>query len=148
MSVGRYLSIAMAKELRAGKALFLLAVAGVALGVASVLSIQLLNQGALGAFAGTVRAVSGEADVTVLGWAGALDEALLPDVLAVPGVRAAIPLWRAEVALDGAPGEGLELVGADLLAAIRAPWPLPRGALGAALVERGWVAVTPALAAE
>jgi putative ABC transport system permease protein len=146
--VRRYLAAAVAKELRAGKALFLLAVAGVALGVGSVLSIQLLNQGALGAFAGTVRAVSGEADATVLGWAGALDEALLDDVLAVPGVRAAIPLWRAEVALDGAPGEGLELVGADLLAALRSPWPLPRGALQDALVRPGWVAVTPALAAE
>ena len=60
-----------------GAALFALAVAGVALGVGSVLSIQLLNQGALGAFSGTVRAVSGEADLSVLGWAGALDEALL-----------------------------------------------------------------------
>ncbi|HEX9048976.1 MAG TPA: FtsX-like permease family protein, partial [Anaeromyxobacter sp.] len=148
MSVRSYLAVAFAKELRAGKALFLLAVAGVALGVGSVLSIQLLNQGALGAFAGTVRAVSGEADVTVLGWAGALDEALLGDVLPVPGVRAAIPLWRAEVALDGAPGEGLELVGADLLAAVRSPWPLPRDALADALVRPGWVAVTPALARE
>jgi putative ABC transport system permease protein len=146
--VRAYLAAAVAKELRAEKALFLLAVAGVALGVGSVLSIQLLNQGALGAFAGTVRAVSGEADVTVLGWAGALDERLLDDVLGVPGVRAANPLWRAEVALDGAPGEGLELVGADLLAAIRSPWPLPEGALGAALARPGWVAVTPALAAE
>jgi putative ABC transport system permease protein len=148
VSVARYLAVAAAKELRAGKALLALAVAGVALGVGAVLSIQLLNQGALGAFAGTVRAVSGAADATVLGWAGALDEALLDDVLSVPGVGAAVPLWRAEVALDGAPGEGLELVGADLLAAIRSPWPLPRGALGDALVRPGWVAVTPALAAE
>jgi putative ABC transport system permease protein len=59
--VRRYLPRAIAKEVRGGKALFLLAVAGVALGVASVLSIQLLNASALGAFAGTVRAVSGDA---------------------------------------------------------------------------------------
>ena len=85
--------------------------------VAAVLSIQLLNQGALGAFRGTVRAVSGDADLSVLGWAGALDEKLLPEVLAVPGVRAAVPLWRAEAALDGHPDVGLEIVGADLLAA-------------------------------
>jgi putative ABC transport system permease protein len=108
---------AAAKEVRAGRLPLALAVAGVALGVASVLSIQLLNQGALGTFAGTVRAVSGDADLSVLGWAGALDEALLPEVLAVPGVRAAVPLWRAEAALEGRPDQGLEIVGADLLAA-------------------------------
>jgi putative ABC transport system permease protein len=146
--VRRYLAAAVAKEIRAGKALLALAVAGVALGVGSVLSIQLLNQGALGAFAGTVRAVSGDADVSVLGWAGALDEALLDDVLAVAGVRGAVPLWRAEAAIEGAPGAGLELVGADLLAALRAPWPLPAGRLAEALRSPGWVAVTPALAAE
>ncbi|HEX9308719.1 MAG TPA: FtsX-like permease family protein [Anaeromyxobacter sp.] len=144
----RYLLRAAGKEIRAGRLLFALAVAGVALGVGSVLSIQLLNQGALGAFAGTVRAVSGEADLSVLGWAGALDETLLADVLAVPGVRAAAPLFRAEAALDGRPGEGLELVGADLVAAARTPWALPAGRLGAALTSPGWVAVTPELARE
>jgi len=146
--VRRYLALAVVKEIRAGRALFALAVAGVALGVGSVLSIQLLNQGALGTFAGTVRAVSGDTDVTVLGWTGALDEALLDDVLAVPGVRSAVPLWRAEAAVEGAPGQGLELVGADLLAAIRTRWPLPGGELAEALLRPGWVAVTPALAAE
>ena len=143
----RYLVRAAGKELRAGALLFALAVAGVALGVGSVLSIQLLNQGALGAFAGTVRAVSGDADLSVLPWAGGLDEALLPDVLATPGVASAVPLWRAEAALDGRPGEGLELVGADLLAAARAARALPPGSLSAAIASPGWVAVTPELAA-
>jgi putative ABC transport system permease protein len=144
-----YLVRAIARELRAARALFLLAVAGVALGVASVLSIQILNRSALGAFAGTVRAVSGEADLSVLGWAGSLDEALLDEVLAIPGVAAAVPLWRAEASVDGHPDASLELVGADLLqAAVRAPWRLPEGALGDALARPGWVAITPALAAE
>jgi putative ABC transport system permease protein len=159
----RYVVRAAAKELRGARLLFALAVAGVALGVGSVLSIQLLNQGALGTFAGTVRAVSGDADLSVLPWAGGLDEALLPAVLGTPGVASAVPLWRAEVALEARPGEGLELVGADLLAAalVRGPaasgdagagrartaWALPAGALSAALGTRGWVAVTPELAA-
>jgi putative ABC transport system permease protein len=145
----RYLLRAVGKELRAARALFLLAVAGVALGVGSVLSIQLLNRSALGAFAGSVRAVSGEADLSVLGWAGFLDERLLDEVLALPGVAAATPLWRAEAAVDGRADASLELVGADLLqAAVRAPWRLPEGELGEALTRRGWVAVTPALASE
>jgi putative ABC transport system permease protein len=169
----RYVLSAAAKEIRAGKALFALAVAGVALGVASVLSIQLLNQGALGAFSGTVRAVSGDADLTVLGWAGGLDEALLPEVLGVPGVRAARPLWRAEVAVEadrragttpvdggadrrdgaerggeGGVAAGLELVGTDVVLAVGAPWALPEGRIADALVRPGWVAVTPELAQE
>ena len=159
----RFLARAAAKEIRGARLLFALAVAGVALGVGSALSVQLLNQGALGAFAGTVRAVSGDADLSVLPWAGGLDERLLPVVLGTPGVASAVPLWRAEAALEARPGEGLELVGADLLAAALAPgppspraagpgrgrsaWALPAGALAAALGTPGWVAVTPELAA-
>ncbi len=142
------LARAALKEARAAPLLFALAVAGVALGVASVLSIQLLNQGALGAFSGTVRAVSGNADLSVLGWAGGLDETLFEEVLAVPGVAAAAPVWRAEAALEGHPGEGLEIVGTDLLAAAGASRPLPAVQLRDALSIRGWVAVTPELARE
>ena len=145
----RSLLRAAAKEVRGSRVLVALAVAGVALGVGSVLSIQLLNQGALGTFAGTVRAVSGDADLSVLPWAGGLDEAIHPEVLATPGVAWAVPLWRAEVSLDGRPGEGLELVGTDLLAASHAAaWTLPAGRLGEALASPGWVAVTPELARE
>ncbi|MFO0582728.1 MAG: FtsX-like permease family protein [Anaeromyxobacter sp.] len=166
----RYLAAAVAKELRAGRALFLLAVGGIALGVASVVSIQLLNRSALGAFAGTVRAVSGDADLTVLGPAGFLDEALLGEVLSTEGVAGALAMWRAPVALErpggGAPAgdADLELVGADLVAPVRVPWRLPsgdavvrtggeapvpasQGGLAAALGTPGWVAVTPELAA-
>jgi putative ABC transport system permease protein len=160
--VRRYLLPAVLKELRAGRALFLLAVGGIAVGVGSVVSIQLLNRSALGAFSGTVRAVSGEADLTVLGPAGFLDEALLDEVLSVPGVAAALPLWRAPVALSAASGaeaEGLDLVGADVLAPARVPWRSGQGSgrgapgggaggLSGALGTPGWVAVTPELAGD
>lgn len=141
-----YLARAAAKELRAGGALLPLAVAGVALGVAAVLSIQLLNAGALGAFSGTVRAVSGDADLSVLGVAGHLPEALLPEILETPGVRAAVPLYRVEAALEGG-GGALEVVGVDLLAPLGRPWAQGEGALAGALGTPGWVAVTPAMAA-
>jgi putative ABC transport system permease protein len=144
----RYLLRAIAKEVRGGKALFLLAVGGVALGVASVLSIQLLNRSALGAFSGTVQAVSGDADLSVLGYTGALDEALLPEVLATPGVAAATPLWRADVAVEGRPKATLEVVGVDLLAGGRRPGGLGPEVLAGALGTRGWVALTPAYAKE
>jgi putative ABC transport system permease protein len=142
-----YLARAAAKELRAGKALLPLAVAGVALGVAAVLSIQLLNGSALGAFSGTVRAVSGDADLSVLGVAGHLPEALLPEILETPGVGSAVPLYRVEVALEGRPGS-LEVMGVDLLAPTGRAWAQAEGALAGALGTPGWVAVTPAMAAE
>ena len=146
-----YLPRAVARELRGGKALLLLSVAGVALGVGSVLSVQILSGSALGAFSGTVRAVSGESDLAVLGWAGGLDEGLLPEVLATPGVAAAGPVWRGEAAVEGRPGAWLEIVGVDLLAPARAPAAAGAGrdpgALAAALGTRGWVGLTAAQAA-
>jgi putative ABC transport system permease protein len=144
--VTRYLVKAIGAHLRAAPLLFALAVLGVALGVASVLSIQVLNRGALAAFEGTLRAVGGEAQVAVLPRAGGrLDEGLLAAVLAEPGVAAAVPILRADPVLPGAGGR-LEVLGVDLLAPGRGGAALPAGSLAAALGERGWVAVTPALA--
>jgi putative ABC transport system permease protein len=144
--VRRYLGRALAAQLRGGRTLFALSVAGVALGVASVVSIQALNGSALGAFEGTVRAVSGEAALSILGRGPTLSDALLPQVLPEPGVRAAVPVYRLEAALDA--GGALELVGTDLFAPVRAPWALGPGDLGDVLGVRGWVAVTPELAGE
>ncbi|HEX6850500.1 MAG TPA: FtsX-like permease family protein [Candidatus Polarisedimenticolaceae bacterium] len=149
--MGRLLLLAFVAHFRAGKVLFLLTLAGVALGVASVVGIQILNRSALGAFEGSLQAVSGEADLSVLPRADVLDETLLPRVLATPGVAAAWPLWRVEVALAGEPEPRfLQVVGVDLFAAARIPWDgeAPPGDLGEALVKPGWVAVTPELAAE
>ena len=56
----RYFSKALGAHFRAGKSLSVLTVFGVALGVASVLSIQIINRNALAAFEGSVTAVSGE----------------------------------------------------------------------------------------
>lgn len=148
----RYLLRTLAARLRSGRALFLLTLFGVALGVASVLSIQILNRNALGSFAGTVKAVSGEADLTVLGRGPALDERAYPRALGVAGVAGAWPVHRVNVALGGERESYLEIVGLDLFAPVRVPWQ-PRAGEDAvdftrALSQPGWVAVTPALAAE
>ncbi len=144
----RYFLRALGTHFRAGRTLFFLAVFGVALGVASVLSIQIINRNALGAFEGGLRAVSGEADLTVFGLAPALREEIYPAVLAEPGVAAAWPLVRADVALGGRRGRFLEIVGLDLFAPLRLPWQVAPDGIAAALSTPGWVALTPALAAE
>ncbi len=144
----RYFAQALRAQLRGGRVLFLLAVAGVALGVGSVLSIQILNESALGAFAGSVRALSGDAQLSLVGRGPTLPDALLPRVLSEHGVRAAHPLYRLEAALAGERGAALEIVGADLFAPARLPLDLARGDIAAVLRTPGWVAVTPSLAAE
>ena len=145
----RYFARALAGQLRRGRTLFLLAVVGVAIGVGAVLSIQILNQSALGAFSGSVRALSGEAQLSVLGAGPTLPDAVLPQVLETSGVAAARPLFRVDVALEGERGASLEIAGADLFAAAgQLPWDLPLVRLADVLATPGWVAVTPQIARE
>jgi putative ABC transport system permease protein len=119
--VTRYFLRALARHLRRGKALFLLSFFGVALGVGAVLSIQIINANALAAFSGSMKAVSGEADCLVLGRTPAFDETLFAKVMGQPGVAAAWPLYRVEVALSGREESYLEVMGVDVFAPVRFP---------------------------
>ena len=150
-----YLRRGLVQHLRHSRTLLGLTVLGVALGVASVVAIQTLNQGSLRAFDGSVRAVSGQADLSVTGVLPFFDESLLPPVLADRDVTAAWPLIRANVAVRGRPDLNLDVVGFDVFAPVR--YPLqdaaatqadPNRALTDALTRPGWVAVTPELAAQ
>jgi putative ABC transport system permease protein len=143
-----YLMKALAVRLRSGRALFLLTVFGVALGVASVLSIQIINRNALAAFRGGMQAVSGEADFTVVGRGPSLAESIYPEVLAQPGVDAAWPIDRVGVALADERDVVLDIVGVDLFAPTRLPWKVEPADLGTALGTPGWIALSPAVAAE
>ena len=150
----RYFVRTMAAHLRTGGSLYLLTLLGVALGVAAVLSIQIINRNAIAAFTGSVKAVSGEADLSVMGYAPSLPEALYPRVLATAGVQAAWPLWRAAVALSEAPGPGegpatrgmLDLIGVDFFTPVDIPWQGEPTDPAEALSQPGWVALTPLLA--
>ncbi len=145
----RYLRRALAAEFRSGKGLVALSVMGVALGVGSVLSIRILDDGALGAFEGTVRAVAGDARLSVLGTSASFPEDRYPLVLSQPGVAEAIPIVRADVAVEGGGAPAfLEVLGVDLLAPVRLPWQGERGPVAEALLRPGWVAVSPGLARE
>ena len=137
----------LVERLRAGPVLFLLTLAGVALGVASALSIQILNRSALGAFEASSRAVSGESDLTVASRGPFLREEIFTAVLGTRGVAAAWPMLRTTVALPESDGSFLEIVGLDLYAGHPVPWKETPQDLAAALSEPGWIAVTPKLAA-
>ena len=142
----RYFTTAMAAHLRAGGSLYLLTVLGVALGVAAVLSIQIINRNAIAAFSGSVKAVSGEADLSVLGYTPSFPEDLYPRVLATPGVQAAWPLWRAAVAVPGGDNLMLDLIGVDFFTPVDIPWQGEPTDPAVALSQPGWVALTPLLA--
>ncbi len=144
----RYFLRGFAAHFRAGRSLFALSLLGVALGVASVLSIQIININALGAFKGSLQAISGEADLSVVGRAPVLDEALYPVVLSTKGVKAAWPLYRVQVTLAERQNLRLEIYGLDLFAPMDIPWKGETGDLSSFMSASGWVALTPPFAEE
>ena len=144
----RYFLRATGAHLAKAPSLFLLTVFGVALGVASVLAIQIINRNAIGAFSAGLRAISGEADLSVLGQTTTFDENLYPEVLGVEGVAAAWPLYQVDVALAERELFFLQIYGVDLFSPVRPPWSTSGEDLSRAVSQLGWLAVTPALAQE
>ena len=144
----RYFLRALIAHLHKAPALFFLSVVGVALGVASVVGIQIINQNAMGAFSAGIRAVSGEVDLTVLGQSTTFPEELYGQVLAVEGVAAAWPLYQIDVALADRDPFFLQVFGVDLLSSAGLPWSSSPEDLSQALFEPGWIALTPSLAQE
>ncbi len=144
----RYFFRALFGHLRGGLSLFLLSLAGVAIGVAAVLSIQILNLSALGAFEGSMEAVSGDADASIVGRAPTMPEEIYADVLSTPGVRAAWPLYRIDVALAEDENTFVEIIGVDLFTPVEVPWSGEPVEVADTLAVSGWVAITPGFAAE
>ena len=144
----RYFIRATRAHLGQAPSLFLLTVFGVALGVASVLAIQIINRNAIGAFSAGIQAISGEADLSVVGQATAFDESLFPQVLGMEGVAAAWPLYQVDVALAERDLFFLQIYGVDLFASVRTPVGATPEDLSDAVSELGWLAVTPVLARE
>jgi putative ABC transport system permease protein len=144
----RYFLRALKSQAHGGVTLFALSLFGVALGVASVLSIQIINLNAMGAFRGSMQAVSGGADIIILGRLPLLPERTYPDVLATRGVAAAWPIFRADVALGGGAHARayLEILGVDFFTPIDVPWEGGHVEVSEALGRPGWAAVSPTFA--
>ena len=114
----RYALKRFLKGLGARPVLFVLTVAGVALGVASVVSVQLLNQGAIAAFRQGLAVTSGGADLVVRPVGGSLSSGALARALGTPGVTDVQPAQRVSVLIEGvgdAPVRYQEILGLDLL---------------------------------
>ncbi|NNM33097.1 MAG: FtsX-like permease family protein, partial [Gemmatimonadetes bacterium] len=115
----RYVALQFLQGLRARPLLFLLTVAGVALGVASVVTVQLLNQGAISAFRRGLDATSGGSALIVRPRGPVLEADALATGLSTPGVDAVHPVHRISTRVLGA-SEGqirqLSVVGLDVMA--------------------------------
>ncbi len=118
----RYFYRTVSAHWRTNPVLYGLTVLGVALGVASVISIRILNQSAIASFAAGVRTIGGAADVVVTGKGGTLPDTFYPRVRGTPEVAAAWPVFETTVGLEGSPGTFVRLLGVDLLAPARDFW--------------------------
>lgn len=143
-----YLLRALAARWRTGKSLLILSWFGVTLGVASVLSIQILNRSAFAAFEGSVAAISGSADLSVVGMLPRFADSSYLTVIRDPAVARAWPLLQVAVAVEGRTDVVLDLYGVDLFQPTGLPLGDSGGEIGGPLVQPGWVAITPAFAAE
>ena len=117
-----YFLKAFLAHFRRARSLFFLTAFGVALGVASVLAIQIINLNAIGAFSAGIQAISGEADLSVVGQTSTFSEELYPVVLGTRGVAAAWPIYRVDVALADHDRFLLEVIGVDLFSPVHLPW--------------------------
>jgi putative ABC transport system permease protein len=120
-----------------------LAILGVALGVAVVVSIDLANVSASRAFAISTETIAGRATHQIVGGPRGLDEALYRRLRLELGLRTAAPLVEGYAAAPEHPGLTLHILGVDLLA--EAPFrpylapngAAPSGALTALFVQPG-----------
>jgi putative ABC transport system permease protein len=103
------------RSLRTRAARLGLAAAGVALGVALVVAVRIINDSTLGSFRGAITDLAGGAALQVRG-RGPFGEELVDRLNAVPGVERAVPVLTDTVfALDGpTAGDALALFATDL----------------------------------
>jgi putative ABC transport system permease protein len=101
--------------LQAGRDRVVLSILALALGVALVVAIDLMNAAVLDSFLDTVDGMAGRAALTVSAGEGlTFDEGLVAKVAAVPGVRLAVPLVTGIAFPDDGSGELLTVHGVDL----------------------------------
>ncbi len=89
-----------------------LTIAGVAIGVATVVGIAAINRSVMDAFRSTIDTIAGKADLTIGGHP--FEEELVAKVRAVPGVTHAAGTLTRTCAVPAFPGERLLILGMNL----------------------------------
>lgn len=143
----RIVLTAIRAHFRSGLLLLALTVFGVALGVGSVVSIQLINRSAVASFEAGVDAIYGEVDLSIVARGPAFADELYPRALATPGVARAWPRidLLVRVAGDG-PRPFLELKGVDLARPGDLPIDTAADVRGSPFSDQAFVAISRPLA--
>ncbi len=103
------------RHVRASFGRIIISIVAVALGVALVVAVQLMNAAVLNSFLNAVDAVAGRAALTVTAGDGVtFPEAVAEMVATIPGVELAVPLVSAVAFPDDGSGEPLTVHGIDL----------------------------------
>ncbi len=112
MNLLKHISI---RRLRLQKVNALMTVVGICLGVAAIVSIDIVNKSVSRSFEDTINRVTGRASLQVTGAASGFPESMLERVQAVPGVEYAVPVIDTQGILVGAKERALMILGVDVL---------------------------------
>lgn len=93
----------------------LLTVAGIGIGVATLVGIAAINHSVMQAFRSTIDTIAGKADLTAGAEETGMPEALLDQVRELPGVAHAAGSVNVVAPVKDSPGENLFIMGIDLL---------------------------------
>jgi putative ABC transport system permease protein len=115
--LGRLLQAVSLPRLREHRLRTSLSVFGVALGVAMLVAVIIVNGSVVRGVTATVEDLAGKTDLQVSAGSGGFAEALLDQVKATPGVLHAVPSVQQTVTVrdQRAPSERLMLIGVDML---------------------------------
>ena len=117
------LARASARYLLRHPAQLALALAGIALGVAVVVGVDLANDSARRAFEVSVDLVRGRSTHQLVGLDGTLPESLYPRLRARLGIHRAAPVIESRILLPDLPGRSYTLLGVDPLPELLVPAP-------------------------
>ncbi|HSI03408.1 MAG TPA: hypothetical protein VLC93_02975, partial [Myxococcota bacterium] len=135
----RYFVRALAAMVGKSPVLYGLTVLGVALGVASVVTIQLINDNAIAAFAASVRAVTGDDELTIVPSLGPLHDSTMRVALGDRETVTARPIVRVDAMVGQ---ERLSIVATDLTQPTRGPLEPGAERAGDPLATPGWIALS------
>lgn len=108
----RYISL---KHLRLRKTQTFMAVIGICLGVAAIVSIGVVNRSVLFSLTDSFNRVTGKAQLQITGAQSGFPESLVETVQKVPGVEYAVPVIEADGMLVSGKERSLMILGVDVL---------------------------------
>jgi putative ABC transport system permease protein len=115
MNLANLLRHVSLKHIRLQKAHLLIAVSGICLGVAALVSIDIVNRSVLHSFEESIDHIMGRAALQIVGGESGFPEKMLELVQNVPGVEYAVPVIETNANIFGGSERSLMILGVDVL---------------------------------